>query len=867
MRLSVTAMVSIACISLAIAQQSSAAIKMPTNIPPQLLGKALQTLASERDFQVVYVYDELKDFRTAGAVGQFTQDEALLELLHGTGLRFRYLDPRTVTIEGTSTRSTEQPQARSTEPQATRDGEGDRRDFFWERFRVAQVDPANADSAGVLNQSASGSEVPSAVEEVVVTAQKRAERLQDVPVPVTVLNADKLAGNSQLLLRDYYNTVPSFNLVTNFGFTQNINIRGVTTGGFSNPTVGITVDDVPYGSSINNGGGNQVPDIDPSDLAQIEVLRGPQGTLYGANSMGGLVKYVTKAPSLDSSSGRIEAGVSSVAHGDEPGYQVRASGNIPVSDTFAMRVSAYSRKDPGYIDNPVLGREDVNDAQSYSARVATLWKPTDRFSAKLTALYQRTDLNGLSQADVPTSGFPLTAGLSDLEQSYMPGVGGSDRKVQAYSATLEANLGFAGLTSITGYNVNEFLNSFDRSANWSANTMRDFGVTGLACFDTNTIRKFTQEVRLSSAHGQHFDWEAGAFYTEENTASQQHFMAADQVTGQIVGLEWFRYDPIELREYAAFASLTWKPSERFDVQFGGRESQIKQDEGPFAQDGGFVGGVPILAAPTRSDANAFTYLVTPRLKLSQDLMMYVRLASGYRPGGPNFPTADAPSQYQPDRTENYEIGLKGDFLDHALSIDASLYYIDWKNLQISLRNAQASTYFTNGSRARSQGVEVSVTSRPITGLTLNAWVVYSDAELSERFPGSGTPASPVYGESGDRLPNTPRYSGHVSIEQDFPLGSRATGFIGGAFTYTGDRVGVFQGISGTGAPLPRQDFPSYTRTDLRAGVRYGTWMGNLFVNNLTDERGLIGGGIAYQPVFARIYIPPRTVGFSLAKEF
>src|SRR6202012_4446346 len=177
---------------------------------------------------------------------------------------------------------------------------------------------------------------------------------QDVPVPVTAIRADKLISDNQVRLQDYFTSVPGLSYAPN-NQNQYVTIRGITTGGFSNPTVGVVIDDVPFGASNALGGGQVIPDFDPGDLARVEVLRGPQGTLYGASSMGGLLKFVTVDPSTDGVSGRVEAGVSDVSHGAELGYNVRGSINVPLSDTFAMRASAFTREDPGYVDNPVLG--------------------------------------------------------------------------------------------------------------------------------------------------------------------------------------------------------------------------------------------------------------------------------------------------------------------------------------------------------------------------------------------------------------------------------------------------------------------------------------------------------------------------------
>jgi iron complex outermembrane receptor protein len=285
------------------------------------------------------------------------------------------------------------------------------------------------------------------IQEIVVSAQKKGEeRLLDVPVPVTVLNTDKLTENNEVLLRDYAATVPGLSLQADIVGLQEASIRGITTGGNAVPVIGILVDDVPFGSSTSFLGGNALPDIDPGDLARIEVLRGPQGTLYGANSMGGLIKYVMKDPDTHTYSGRVEAGYSSVDHGAEPGFNIRASANIPLSDTLAIRVSGYERQDPGYIDNPVLGaRQALMNADG--GRMSARWLPTDSVSLKITAMYQHYRQNAANDEVV-------APGLGRWQQNYIADYGGRDqRTIQAYSADLKVNLGNVDLTSITGYNA------------------------------------------------------------------------------------------------------------------------------------------------------------------------------------------------------------------------------------------------------------------------------------------------------------------------------------------------------------------------------------------------------------------------------
>ena len=215
-----------------------------------------------------------------------------------------------------------------------------------------------------------------------------------------------------------------------------------------------------------------------------------------------------------------------------------------------------------------------------------------------------------------------------------------------------------------------------------------------------------------------------------------------------------------------------------------------------------------------------------------------------------------PSQYNPDETHNYEIGVKGTVLDHALSFDASLYYIDWQNIQLTLvQNGLA--YDGNGGAAKSEGVELSVESRPLTGLAISAWLAWDDAVLTQAFPSTST----VYGVPGDRLPNSTRFSGNLSLQQDFRVTGRLTGFAGAAVSYVGDGVGTFKATS------ERQIFPAYTQANLRAGMMYDSWTAKLFVTNLADSRGVLAGGFDTVPTNSFIYTQPRTVGLAISRKF
>jgi outer membrane receptor protein involved in Fe transport len=552
---------------------------------------------------------------------------------------------------------------------------------------------------------------------------------------------------------------------------------------------------------------------------------------------------------------------------------------VPITDTFAVRASAFTRLDPGYIDNPVLHIDGVNEERVSGGRLAALWQASDTVSLKLSALFQDFKANGSSDTDIATPGYTLPP-LGDLQQSYLPSTGGYETKVQAYSATLKAKLGNVDLTAISGYNVasiaslSDFTYAFGLFTQYgttltgplcpTCSTFAGFGVPGTGIPSDITTRKFTQEIRLSAPIGQHFDWLLGAFYTHEALQNEGGLLALAP-TGAPAGTWETSNSPATYAEYAGFADLTCHVTDRFDIQLGARESHITVTNDVSTTTGVYVPVFqgqpsPAILPEFESTSNAFTYLVTPRFKLTPDSMIYARLASGYRPGGPNA-ILGVPRQYGPDKTQNYELGVKSDFLDHTLFLDASVYYIDWNNIQLKVLDAQTFQYYTsNASRAKSQGVELSAESKPWTGLTLAAWVSWNDAELTRAIP-----PGPALGISGDRLPYGARFSSNFSVRQEFRLSDRLSAFVGGAVSYIGYREGEFQSAAPNSPP--RQSYPPYARTDLRAGLSWTSWKLDLFANNIADKRGQLSGGAGYFPPFGYTYIQPRTLGLAIAKTF
>lgn len=837
-------------IGVAAAQDAQAVVRQATHIPAEPLDQALRTLAQERGFHIVYLPGVVGPFRSPGATGMLSRDEALTQLLSGTGLLFHYLDEETVTVVRPGSAATDR--SAGDQGSSTQDGTKEGKNGSSGSFRVAQVDqgpgaaPAPVDPSAHASPSGSGV----AVEEVVVTAQKREQRLQDVPIPVTALDARTLADNSQLRVQDYFASVPGLNLQLNSSSgAPMLSIRGVTTGYRSNPTVAVTVDDVPVGSSTYIGGGALSPDIDPSDLAQIEVLRGPQGALYGASSLGGLIKYVTLNPSFAGVSGRVDAGVQDVYNGAEPGYSVRGAVNVPLSDALAARASAFTRLQPGYIDNVQTGQNGANWGNAYGGHLSALWQPASQFSIKVGALLQSTETRG---ADIVQT----SVGLAGLQQSFLRGTGGYLDRLELYSLEIKAEFAGVTLAAISGYNHHTNDSSYDVTALYGPTANKLTGYSGVPYFNPLSTDKFTQEIRLSGSIGQRLDWLAGLFYTHEHSTYSTDLGVENPATGAGVAQLINYYDPTSYTEYAGFANLTYHFTDRLDLQVGGRESKIQQTNEVETTTG-------LLGASTTpaydSSNTAFTYLVTPSFKPSVDSLLYLRFASGYRPGGPNANAAflRVPSQYDPDSTRNYDLGYKADYLNHAVSVDAALYYIDWKDVQVTTTSPSgAGKYIANGGGARSRGLELSAELRPLKGLKIAPWVAFNDATLTKNLPPAGLP--------GDRLPFSSRWSGNFALDQELPLTGRIRATVGGVVSYFSDFMGDF------GNTRVRQHYSGYARTDLHARFRFSdTWSMNLYANNVADRRAVLFGGSDFTLGAPNSYIliQPRTVGVSLTADF
>lgn len=707
------------------------------------------------------------------------------------------------------------------------------------------------------------------VAEVVVTAEKREEKIKDVPMAVTAVSGIKLDRLQQQDFVGFAASVPGLSLASQGPGATRVTLRGINSGGIGS-TVAVYVDESPFGSSsaLLNGG-TLAGDFDTWDLQRVEVLSGPQGTLYGANSEGGLIKFVTNAPTLSAYHAALELNDEDVDHGGN-GLAVRGMANIPLGSEAALRISGFTQDIPGYINDKFLNVRGVNAGRKYGGRVSLLFNPTDAFSVRFTADGQDIKVGGSTAVDIDPVTLQPVHGAFTQERFLRDR---SEYKYQNYNALVNWNLGWATLTSSTSLgNQDANSPSFDYTSVDAAGTITYgtylsdylFGEPlSLGFAQAVHLTKFTQEIRLASPKSDHLEWQVGAYYTHESGSVAQQFTAYTLGTNtpaqNVPSLETLSLSST-YREIAAFGDATYHFGSHFDIQAGGRWSSNKQTA---VEDGNgyFFAGVPIhFTAP--SQESVFTYSVAPRWRIDANTMVYARVASGFRPGGPNIvpplTPADVPRQYHSDSTVNYELGVRTAQLDGRLSLDVTAFHIDWKDIQL-LELVDNTGVNGNGGRAVSQGVEVSAVVKPLRGLTLSFDGSYTDAKLTTSSPEIIGPVA------GDRLPYVPRWSGSLDAEYDWNVLVNYTAFVGAQWAYVGDRSSDF--VSGGGLATP---LPSYNTVDLRIGLQDNRWLAELYVKNVSNAQGLTSVNtnvIAPGQTGAAYFAMPRTVGVLLSAKF
>jgi iron complex outermembrane recepter protein len=762
---------------------------------------------------------------------------------------------------------------------------------------LAAAGLASADPASTTASTTAGPVQQSTLEEVVVTARKREEKLLDVPSPVSAISAEQLQVTQAVRLEDYLTQVPGVTFDDQRAGQTKVTFRGINAGD-SDATVVTYVDNAPLTPSAPNANSAYVtPSFDPSDLAQIEVDRGPQGTLYGANAIGGVLKYVTVKPDPNTFSGRFEVSGESADNGGLGGT-VRGAVNVPlISDTLGLRVSGFTRKDPGYIDDPLLGLKDVNSNRVYGGRAALRWIVNSDVTVDLSSMIQLMRNDGNDNVDInPLTGQPQYGGLTH-ERSWRNEFFSSRNAI--YNADVQWDLHWATLISSTSFSTLSNGADNDVSPAYTSLLEGALGVTGIGLDNPLEVhgKQVTEELRLTSSGKDKFEWQVGGFFTHDQTKYDQSanlFNVATQTYDNDFGPMFQGYLRNQYIERSGFGNVDYHFTDQFDLGLGARYSADSQKLDSFFQ--GLIFG-PTADVQNVESEHALTWSVDPRFKINEDEMVYARVATGYRPGGVTFliPSATAAGlspTFKPDHLTNYEIGWKSAMFDRRFTVDISVYYIRWTDVQENITLGPF-TYGANAGLAHSQGVETAFTWAPLAGLNLTANLTYNDNRLD-----ADAQTNPDLSQAGNRLPDTPKFNGNFAADYKWAVTPQLNAFAGGSVFFTTARPSglalaynpnnasgegamnnfglaqLYNPTTGAPAGFVNTAMPGYTTIDLHAGVERGPWSVEAFVKNLTDRHAFTEysglnnasyGNLA--SIWTATMLPPRIVGLSLVRKF
>jgi iron complex outermembrane recepter protein len=720
-------------------------------------------------------------------------------------------------------------------------------------------------TALVVSISAQAQQAPSTpdsqsstLEPIIVTAEKRSEDIQNVPMSITVVDDTQLENLHATQLSDIAPYIPGFTVINGGSPGQAmLGIRGISPLS-SGSTVATYIDETPLGTSSNYGAGStDVLDLLPYDFQSVEVLRGPQGTLYGASALGGVLRYVSKLPDLDTPSWQAGADIFSESGGSDLGYGERLGFSAPiVAGQLALSASIARQNSPGYTDNVRLGEKDQDDFWQQAAHATLLWKASDDLSVKFSAIQSRIDTQSSSATALdPVTLKPIYGGLKD--DNYVPEPYRKD--IDYYNATVNWNLGWADFVSATNYENATAHTAVDATLVYGvAFPLFGLPAPGISAVSYDLqLYKTTQEFRLVSKPDDHIEWLVGAFYTDENSKQNQTATALTIDYVPIAGL-----DPLALvgfpstyKEYAGFGDFTYKFTPMFDITAGARFAHNTQTFSEITS--GSLEGLGNTSGNSSEDV--FTYSLSPRVHLSEDSMLYARVASGYQPGGPNLALPGVPPSVDASTLTNYEVGLKSLLDDRRLSLDVDVFDIEWDKIQVSANNGVVA-YLANGGTARSRGVEFAALYTPAPGLRLGLNGAYTDAVLTEDVLSIG-------GLDGDRLPSIPKWAASATADYSFPLRDGWEGRMGGGIRYVGSSLSA---LAHSPTALPQD---SYTAIDLNGDVSKDHWTFRLFVKNLTDKRvytnlsALTDAGTGVIDGVKGVPLQPRTVGVGFDVKF
>lgn len=682
--------------------------------------------------------------------------------------------------------------------------------------------------------------------DIVVTAQKREQNLLDVPLAIQAISGEALEEQGQKELNDLIESIPGASSVSRTapGF-ETIQIRGISSGTTGDATVGYYVDDVPF--SVPNL--QLAPPSRLFDLQRVEVLRGPQGTLYGQGAMGGTIRMITAAPDYQDILGRAQFEASDTT-GGEGSFAVDGVFNVPIAPgQAALRVSGGYESVGGFADiarpdgaSFAVTRKDVNDQESWNIRGKLGLRPSENVTVEFGAWRVENELdyrNTMDSADPPR--YNDTTGPDD-RPNYVK------TTLTLLSAVVNADLGGANLTSSTSYidSLLDFDASFLTSPLFGSGFLRND-----SRFKTTA---FTQEIRLASPGEGPFNWLVGGYYSDGEIKSD---ICLGLILPCAVNFPPFNINStgrITTEAFAIFGELSYALfDERLTATVGGRYFEDHRRTSGFDR---------YTNAATPAQGATFDTF-NPRFNLSfkpsEDVLLYVNIAKGFRSGSFQSPAQAAaasaalgitiPTDIQPDMVWSYEAGLKGQFADGLIAIDSALYQIDWDNIQLQTTINGVAT-LSNGGNARSRGIDLGITLRPVRGLQLQAVGNINETEFTSVLP--AIVAINPNAAPGSRIPGVPKSSLSLSGSYSWDLASwdaRAT--LAAGYNFRNKQLDSSGLVS-----------DELNEVNVRAGIEKDSWKFYIFAENLFDKRvALVNTTLGIQPNF------PRKIGARFAIDF
>lgn len=788
----------------------------------------------------------------------------------------------------------------------------------WLRAGVALISTgaAMADGATAWAQAAPQPAAEAAADtvpagEIVVTAQKRSETIQHVPISIQALGTATLQAHQVASFDDYAKQLPSVSFQS-FGPGQSqLFFRGITSGGDglafgALPTSGVYLDEIPV-TTIG-----ALLDVHVYDVARVEALSGPQGTLFGASSLSGTLRIITNKPVIGKVEGSLDVTVDAYGKGD-PGATVEGMINLPVAKNVAVRLVGFYDHEGGYIDNTPATRvypnyyydangnvqsapytatnapyvkNHYNDVTTYGGRAALTVELDNGWKVSPQILAQSQRANGT---------FLYDPAVGDLQVHDFTPEYNIDQWLQA-ALTIEGKIGNWDVLYSGGYLTRKIRNAADYSYYTVAYSGHGNG-TGYAGYtrftdangnqlnptqqfsESQKLTKHTEELRVNSPATAALRLTAGLFYQQQTNHAIYNYAVPGAATANFsqyinvinaIGDDVFVTNAyITDRDFAAYAQANYDLTHRLTLTGGLRGFIYTNTLNGFS-------GYPSYAPPglctfplatldscdflhKRSHSSGETHKVNLTWQIDPDRMVYATYSTGYRPGGNNRDNYSVLSSnpsanpigtvYRPDTLDNFELGWKTSWLDRKVRWNGAVYYEKWNNLQYAVQAAGAGiTNISNVGGARVYGVESDLQVRPVQGLTLSATGAYNDAALTTNF---GNPGRGNYAPAGTRLPVQPRFKGSATARYEFPAGP-VDAFVQGSLNTQSNASSLL----GVGDNAVFGNSPGFTTADFSVGGKTGGYTFQLFIQNAFDTRGSLSHNALIAPAdFENTFAP------------